>query len=209
MKAEMLKILIGVILGLFLGLQIRSCVNNTLNLPKFSLSTPNKKQPVILNKRNFREVSKEIVKETDTVYITSKPKVIFDTIYMNQNQEFIYNINENDLKGSIVTKLVGESLEQKLNYSVICPTITNTETITITIRDSTIVEVEAPRKNKLYFGGGANFNETLLGPNLNFTLQLKNDYQVSYNYNVFFNNNANTANFHSVTLKIPLRLNVK
>tara|TARA_R110002073_G_scaffold334140_1_gene523053 strand:+ start:5416 stop:6012 length:597 start_codon:yes stop_codon:yes gene_type:complete len=145
----------------------------------------------------------------DTVYIESEVKYIYQDRYVevvneDSSIDFIHQYSTNDLNAEVTTTFNdNEVINQSLEYSIIYPEITKTDTIIITNTDSIIVTniVDRNRMNFYLGSSAAVLDGTLTSVGLNATLQLKNQVQIGYEYGI----RIDAPNEHRAVIKFPLR----
>lgn len=195
MRNDLIKISFGIIVGIFISLMFKGCGNNDIDIYK-------SKQ----NVKTTHHSDTVLVHHTDTVYQEGPTKYVYLTEPTIELEEyFVHEYDKEDLKAKITTYNNGL---QDLEYSVTCPVITNTDTITITNTDTvTITNDNYIEKNKVNLFVGTELGYTpsvgITGAGFNATLQLKNKYQVYYEYGVSFNKEL-MPDQHRVGIKIPI-----
>jgi hypothetical protein len=193
MKSSLLKILFGAIVGAFIVLQFKGCNGNNGSDIYKTVST--------VTKTHHSDTA--FKHHVDTVYVMSDPVYIDDSI-----KEYQYEYNLSDLKARVSTRTTGEIIDQDMQYSVICPIVTVTDTLIMTNTDSIIVNTDNfIEKNKANFFIGTEIgasNSLVNSIAFNATLQFKNKYQVYYEYGMFFDQEV-IPNQHRVGVKIPIR----
>ena len=118
------------------------------------------------------------------------------------NTFWVHRYDEEDLIAEVTTTDQGG---QYIDYNVVCPVITKTDSIIITNTDSIIVTNNVEKRtNNLFIGSEiAISDKEISGVGLNLTWQMKNDLQIYYEYGAMFN----TKDQHRFGVKIPLRRN--
>jgi len=199
LRNDLFKILIGVVLGIFICSQFKSC---------------NKEPEIETVIKTVHHTDTVTVYETDTVYVKGDTKYIYldkPSVEINDDSTNTYTneIDEEDLTATIVTTTKGEMLDQSIEYNVISPVITNTETITVTNTDTVFItnNVLKPDKMKFYLGTGVGlYDKGIIGADFNATIQTKNSYQYTYGYEVSFDKSL-MPDYHKVGVKIPIKFN--
>jgi hypothetical protein len=204
MKSNLLKILFGVILGIFIALQFKGCDGNKQD---DIYKTTSK----VTSTHSSDTVFKHHV---DTIYVASDPIYIYKNIpskitdVNDSIREYEYEYNLADLKARVSTRTTGEIIDQDMWYSIICPVVTATDTLIITNTDSvTITNDNYIEKNKYNFFIGTEIgasNNLVNSVAFNATLQFRNKYQVYYEYGMFFDQEI-MPNQHRIGVKIPIR----
>jgi hypothetical protein len=204
MKSSLLKILFGAIVGAFIVLQFKGCNGNNGSDIYKTVST--------VTKTHHSDTA--FKHHVDTVYVMSDPVYIYRNVPSkitdidDSIKEYQYEYNLSDLKARVSTRTTGEIIDQDMQYSVICPIVTVTDTLIMTNTDSIIVNTDNfIEKNKANFFIGTEIgasNSLVNSIAFNATLQFKNKYQVYYEYGMFFDQEV-IPNQHRVGVKIPIR----
>jgi hypothetical protein len=192
-KADIYKILFGIVLGLGIMYLLRDCGGSTTD-------------PIIGTTIETVHHTDTVYKHhTDTVFVEGPYRFIYKDIPDNIVEEedetyYVHEWNRPDLNLKVTTSAKGS---QSINYSVICPVITNTDSIIVTNTDTvTITNNINKRANKFFVGGEIGMsNKEVSGVGLNFTWQMKNDLQVYYEYGAMFNSNDQ----HRFGVKVPIK----
>lgn len=141
----------------------------------------------------------------DTQYVKGDTKYIHDKIPVyilpgDSTADYVYNIDEKDLTGTLTVKAKGVVKDYSLSYNVMNTYITKTDTIIITNTDSVETTITIPNKNRFYIGGQFDFSKlSIAGVGVNLTWQTKNYYQFYVGYNLF-----KVGNYYNIGVKIPL-----
>jgi len=206
LRNDIIKIILGAIVGAFIVLQFKGCGKEKDCLEVFKSKT---------EIETSRDSDTLIVHHTDTVYESGPTKYIYldkpSSVSENDDSTFTYThiIFEDDLAGAIRTRTTGKVLSLDLEYEVTCPVITKTDSITITHTDTVKITTDnfiEKKRRKLFLGTEAAFADKsgILGAAFNFTIQGKNDYQFYYEYGVSFNKTV-MPDQHRIGVKIPIR----
>tara|TARA_R110000765_G_scaffold363505_2_gene453684 strand:+ start:1561 stop:2148 length:588 start_codon:yes stop_codon:yes gene_type:complete len=191
MKRSLFTILLGAVIGAFIVLQFRGC---------------GRIEPVI-------ETTIETVHHTDTIRTHSTDTLLVEGptkyIYRDAPSEegtedgetfFVHEYEEEYLNATVKTYSGGS---QYLDYNVICPEITHTDSVIVTNTDTIkITNTVLENKVRLYTVGSGMFNDSGLGGvGFGAGIKFKNDYLLRYQYNVQFEQD----NQHEVSFMIPLK----
>lgn len=168
-------------------------------------------------KKDIIKSTSEIVFVTDTLFYSS-----VDTVYKSSDVKYVYrdryiekinndsivdiihDYNTEDLSATVTTSFYNSKvLSQSLEYSIVYPEITKTDSVIVTNTETVTVTnyIKDDRMN-FYLGSSATMSSgSFDGIGVNATLQLKNKVQLGYEYGV----NFKTQDEHRVVVKFPLR----
>lgn len=193
MKNDLYILLAGVILGIFIMFQFKSC-----DRKQFKVDT------TIESKRTSDTVKVHI---RDTMWLESKIKYVYlkpePIIKVNDSiNKYEYNILDSNLTGLFTSQVKGKILNTSFNYKIKYPKITQIDTIKIhTIDSITITNNIYKNKMKFLLGASMSFDSTFKQVGLNASLQLKNQSIIYYQYGLRFNG----KNQHELGIKIPIK----
>jgi len=198
LRNDLIKILVGIFVGIFLTLSLRGCGRTSIDCGE-----------IYKTKEDVKIVSHTdtvYVHHTDTVYVKGPVSYVgLDEPTDSYGNIMVHEYNEPDLEATITTNIV--SGFQELEYVAICPVINNTDTITITNTDTvTITKDNFIEKSRMRFFLGTELafsDKSIVGAGFNATVQFKNHYQVYYEYGIAFGGGSIPIE-HRIGIKIPL-----
>jgi len=201
---DLIKIILGIVIGIFIAAQFKGC--DSINL------SPVKEKVTIKTHVDTIHTS-----SIDTVFVQGPEKIVRVNVpvYVGRindtTSEYVHNINESDLKAKIFTQSTCSVLGQRLEYSVICPVITKSDTIKINTVDSIFsIEYVEKKVNSFYVGVEAGYikNLGIINPAANFTWKMKNNYQVYYEYSLSLDKSL-APDHHRLGVKLPITIGKK
>jgi hypothetical protein len=191
-KIDLLKITFGIVVGIAIMYFLRGCGSDNTPIIGTTIETVHHTDTVYS-------------RHTDTVYVKGPTKYIPYNKPAEEGVEgdetyFVHLYDESDLNASIKTYSSGL---QDLEYNVICPEITHTDTIEITNTDTiTITNTLEKKVNELYLGASAGLSQkTISSVAFNLTWKTKKDLQLYYELGIPFNSSIE----HRVGVKFRLK----